>query len=51
LEREADARRFLEAMRERLATFALTLHPDKTRLIAFGRFATADRKKQGLGKP
>jgi len=49
-EREADARRFLEAMRERLATFALTLHPDKTRLIAFGRFAAADRKKQGLGK-
>jgi len=35
-EHEADARRFLEAMRERLGEFALTLHPDKTRLIEFG---------------
>src|SRR5208283_1079425 len=50
-EREADARRFLEAMRERLATFALTLHPDKTRLIAFGRFAAANRERRGLSKP
>ena len=38
-EREADARRFLDAMRERLASFALKLHPDKTRLIEFGRRA------------
>jgi len=36
-ESETDARRFLDAMRERLAAFALTLHPDKTRLIEFGR--------------
>ena len=50
-EYEADARRFLEAMRERLAAFALTLHPDKTRLIEFGRFAAANREKRGLGKP
>ena len=50
-EREADARRFLEAMRERLAEFALSLHPDKTRLIEFGRFAAANRKRRGLGKP
>ena len=41
-EYEADARRFLEAMRERLAAFALTLHPDKTRLIEFGRYAAAE---------
>jgi RNA-directed DNA polymerase len=50
-EHEADALRFLEAMRERLGKFALTLHPDKTRLIAFGRFAAADRERLGLGKP
>src|SRR5580700_7185750 len=48
-EHEADARRFLEAMRERLREFALSLHPDKTRLIEFGRFAAANRKKRGLG--
>jgi RNA-directed DNA polymerase len=38
-------------MRERLGEFALLLHPDKTRLIAFGRFAAANRKRRGLGKP
>ena len=42
-EREADARRFGDAMRERLREFALSLHPDKTRLLAFGRFAAARR--------
>jgi group II intron reverse transcriptase/maturase len=50
-EHEEDARRFLDAMRERLGAFALSLHPDKTRLIAFGRFAAAGRKRAGLGKP
>jgi len=50
-EYETDARRFLEAMRERLAAFALTLHPDKTRLIEFGRHAAANRERRGLGKP
>src|SRR5947208_6195616 len=50
-EHESDARRFLDAMRERLREFALSLHPDKTRLIEFGRFATADRARRGLGKP
>jgi group II intron reverse transcriptase/maturase len=50
-EHEADARRFLAAMRERLAAFALSLHPDKTRTIAFGRHAAAQRTKAGLGKP
>jgi RNA-directed DNA polymerase len=50
-EREGDARRFLDAMRARLEEFALSLHPDKTRLIEFGRFAAVDRKKRGLGKP
>jgi group II intron reverse transcriptase/maturase len=50
-EHEADARRFLDAMRERFAEFALTLHPDKTRIIEFGRFAAANRERCGLGKP
>jgi len=48
---ETDARRFWDAMRERLQEFSLTLHPDKTRLIAFGRFAAAKRTQRGLGKP
>src|ERR1700720_4154208 len=39
---EADARRFLDEMRTRLQEFALTLHPEKTRLIEFGRFAAKD---------
>ena len=48
---ETDARRFLDAMRERLGEFALSLHPEKTRLIEFGRFAAGNRKRRGLGKP
>jgi len=48
---ESDARRFRDAMRERLGEFALSLHPDKTRLIEFGRFAAANRERRGLGKP
>lgn len=50
-EREGDARRFLDAMRTRLEEFELTLHPDKTRLIEFGRFAASNHKRCGLGKP
>ena len=42
---ESDARRFLDAMRERLRGFALSLHPEKTRLIAFGRFASKQRAR------
>ena len=48
---ESDARRFLDALRQRLEEFALTLHPEKTRLIEFGRFAAETRKRRGLGKP
>ena len=50
-EHERDARRFLDEMRERLQKFALTLHPEKTRLIEFGRFAAERRQRRGLGKP
>jgi RNA-directed DNA polymerase len=38
-------------MRDRLGKFALTLHPEKTRLIEFGRFAAERRERHGLGKP
>src|SRR5277367_4788899 len=44
-EHETDARRFWDAMRRRLQEFELSLHPDKTRLIEFGRHA-ADRRSQ-----
>ena len=47
----ADAERFLQEWKERLQKFGLELHPDKTRLIEFGRFAATSRKKQGEGKP
>jgi RNA-directed DNA polymerase len=50
-EHETDARRFWDAMRERLQEFSLTLHPEKTRLIEFGRRAATNRKQRGLGKP
>jgi group II intron reverse transcriptase/maturase len=46
-----DAERFLRDWRERLQQFGLELHPDKTRLIEFGRFAAASRKRRGEGKP
>ena len=41
----------LDAMRERLEEFALSLHPDKTRLIEFGRLRRNNRTRRGLGKP
>jgi hypothetical protein len=50
-EHDSDARRFLNDMRERLGEFALSLHPEKTRLIEFGRWAAENRKHRGLGKP
>jgi RNA-directed DNA polymerase len=48
---EADARRFWEDMRKRFEEFSLSLNPDKTRLIEFGRFAAERRAQRGLGKP
>ena len=50
-EYQADAERFQAELRDRLAQFALTLHPDKTRLIQFGRRAAEERERAGLGKP
>jgi RNA-directed DNA polymerase len=46
-----DAERFLAELRERFAKFNLELHPEKTRLIQFGRFAAKDREARGLRKP
>ena len=48
---EADARRFCNDMRERFEEFSLSLNPDKTCLIEFGRFAAERRAQRGLGKP
>jgi group II intron reverse transcriptase/maturase len=46
-----DAEHFHEALKVRMARFALSLHPTKTRLIEFGRFAARDRGRRGEGKP
>ena len=46
-----EAERFLEQLRERLGKFGLELHPEKTRLIEFGRFAAERRREHGKGKP
>ena len=48
---KADATRFLQEFKERLAQFTLELHPEKTRLIEFGRYAARDRKLRGDRKP
>jgi RNA-directed DNA polymerase len=50
-EHREDAERFLAELRERFAQFGLTLHPDKTRLIEFGRTADRNRRRRGDGKP
>jgi group II intron reverse transcriptase/maturase len=50
-QQRADAVRFLEEFKERLAKFGLELNPDKTRLIEFGRYAARNRKQCGEGKP
>lgn len=46
-----DAERFRQALEARLAAFALSLHPDKSRLVEFGRFAAQNRARRGQGKP
>jgi group II intron reverse transcriptase/maturase len=50
-EHQDEAERFLVELRERFAQFGLELHPDKTRLIEFGRFAAQNREQRGEGKP
>ena len=46
-----EAERYLRDLRARLDKFGLTLHPDKTRLIEFGRFAEVNRKRRGQSRP
>ena len=46
-----EAESFLKQLRERMAEYELELHPEKTRLIEFGRFAEGNRKRDGAGKP
>src|SRR5580700_70783 len=50
-EHRHEAEQFLADLKARLARFGLNLHPDKTRLIEFGRHAIANRCARGLGKP
>ena len=46
-----EAERFWSELKERMQKFQLELHPEKTRLIEFGRHAAMNRKRAGLGKP
>lgn len=48
---KADAEAFWKDLKERMQKFSLELHPEKTRLLEFGRHAAESRKKRGLGKP
>jgi RNA-directed DNA polymerase len=48
---KSDAEQFREELAQRLGKFGLELHPDKTRLVEFGRFAVAHRQRRGEGKP
>lgn len=50
-ERKADGERFLADLGERLGSFCLELHPDKTRLIEFGRYAAERRRSRGEDRP
>ena len=45
------AEKFLEDLKFRIQKFGLTLHPNKTRMIEFGRFAAENRKRKGISKP
>jgi len=46
-----DAERCLRELTGRMQKFGLTLHPEKTRLMEFGRFAATNRQRRGEGKP
>jgi len=50
-EHEHEAKAFLHDLHERMRAFELALHPDKTRLIRFGRRAAKQREMRGEGKP
>jgi RNA-directed DNA polymerase len=48
---EHEAKRFMQELAERLEKFALQLHPEKTRLLMFGRYAAERRQQRGLSRP
>lgn len=48
---EGEEHRFVQALRERLGQFGLQLHPEKTRLIRFGRYAARQCRERGIRKP
>jgi len=50
-QREEDAHAMREALADRLARFGLELHPDKTRVLQFGRFARQNRERRGSPRP
>jgi len=50
-EQRNDAERFLQEWKARMRKFGLELHPDKTRVVEFGRYAAENRKQRGEGKP
>lgn len=50
-EHKSQAEKFLTDLKERMLKFSLELHPEKTQILEFGRFAANNRKKRGLGKP
>jgi len=50
-EHRREAEQFLEDLKQRFSRFGLELHPEKTRLIEFGRFAASNRQRRGQGKP
>jgi len=47
----SEAERFLAELKERFGKFGLELHPEKTRILEFGRYAAERREKRGEGKP
>ena len=48
---KGEAERFLQGLKERFQKFKLELHPEKTRVLEFGRYAIENRNKRGQGKP
>jgi RNA-directed DNA polymerase len=50
-EHKSQAEKFLAELKERMLKFSLELHPEKTRILEFGRWAIHNRKTRGAGKP
>lgn len=50
-EKKTDAEQFWTELKQRMQKFGLELHPEKTRLLEFGRYAARDRLRRGEGKP